>query len=97
MTPETVKYSNGKWVGISLRLWQWVAQDVGLTCKYEEHDLQGILDDVSRGALDAAVGALTITVERERFDFSHSFSALGWVWRSKRCRSQDLLPLSGTS
>jgi ABC-type amino acid transport substrate-binding protein len=54
-----------------------VAQDVGLTYKYEEHDLQGIMDDVSRSALDAAVGALTITAERERFDFSHSFFSTG--------------------
>jgi ABC-type amino acid transport substrate-binding protein len=76
--PFSYKDSNGNWVGISLRLWQWIAQDVGLTYKYEEHDLQGILDGVSRGDLDAAVGALTITAEREkRFDFSHSFFSTG--------------------
>ena len=76
--PFSYKDSDGNWVGISLRLWQWVAQDVGLTYKYEEHDLQGILDGVSRGNLDAAVGAVTITAEREKlFDFSHSFFSTG--------------------
>ena len=76
--PFSYKDSNGNWVGISLRLWQWVAHDVGLTYKYEEHDLQGLLDGVSRGNLDAAVGALTITAQREKlFDFSHTFFSTG--------------------
>jgi ABC-type amino acid transport substrate-binding protein len=76
--PFSYKDSNGQWVGISLRLWQWVAQDIGLTYRYEEHDLQGLLDGVSRGDLDVGVGALTITAEREKlFDFSHSFFSTG--------------------
>lgn len=78
--PFSYKDSNGKWIGISVRLWQWVAQDIGLTYKFEEHDLQGLLEGVRRGKLDAAVGALTITAEREKlFDFSHPFfnSGLG--------------------
>jgi len=76
--PFSYKDSNGKWIGISVRLWQWVAQDIGLTYKFEEHDLQGLLEGVRRGKLDAAVGALTITAEREKlFDFSHPFFNTG--------------------
>jgi hypothetical protein len=76
--PFSYKDSPNKWSGISVALWRWVAQDVGLTYKFEEHDLQGLLDGVSRGDLDVAVGALTITAEREkRFDFSHSFFSTG--------------------
>jgi ABC-type amino acid transport substrate-binding protein len=76
--PFSFKDNNGKWVGISLRLWQWVAEDIGITYEYEEHDLQGLLDGVSHGDLDAAISALTITAEREKlFDFSHSFFNTG--------------------
>ena len=76
--PFSYKDSPNKWSGISVALWRWVAQDVGLTYKFEEHDLQGLVDGVSRGDLDVAVGALTITAEREkRFDFSHSFFNTG--------------------
>lgn len=76
--PFSFKDSNGKWLGISVRLWETVAQDIGLTFEYEEHDLQGLINGVSRGDLDVAVGALTITAEREKlFDFSHSFFNTG--------------------
>ena len=76
--PFSYKDGNGNWVGISLRLWRWVAQDVGLSYKLEERDLHGLLDGVSRGDLDGAVGALTITAEREKlFDFSHAFFSSG--------------------
>jgi ABC-type amino acid transport substrate-binding protein len=89
--PFSYKDSNGNWVGISLRLWQWVAQDAGLTYKYEEHDLQGLLDGVSRGDLDAAVGALTITAQREKlFDFSHSFFSTGLGVAVKKMPSTGL-------
>jgi ABC-type amino acid transport substrate-binding protein len=76
--PFSYKDSNGEWVGISVRLWQLVAKDIGLNYKFEEHDLHGLLDGVSRGDLDAAVGALTINAAREKlFDFSHSFFNAG--------------------
>lgn len=76
--PFSFKDNNGNWVGLSVRLWQWIAEDVGFTYEYEEYDLQGILKGLRHGNLDAAVGALTINAERETFlDFSHTFFISG--------------------
>lgn len=76
--PFAFKNSAGEWEGISVSLWQAIADDVGLTYAWEERDLPGLLDGVSDGSLDAAIGALTITAAREtRFDFSHAFFHTG--------------------
>jgi polar amino acid transport system substrate-binding protein len=76
--PFSFKNSAGEWEGISVSLWQAIADDVGLTYAWEERDLPGLLEGVSDGSLDAAIGALTITVAREtRFDFSHAFFHTG--------------------
>jgi polar amino acid transport system substrate-binding protein len=76
--PFSFKDSKGEWVGISVILWRLVANDIGLKYKFEELGLPELLDGVSHGDLDAGIGPLTITAEREkRFDFTHSFFNTG--------------------
>ena len=88
--PFSYKDKNGEWVGISVILWRLVANDIGLKYKFEEHGLNELLDGVSRGDLDAAIGPLTITAEREKlFDFTHTFfnTGLGVVVKKKPDRT----------
>ena len=88
--PFSYKDNSGEWVGISVILWRLVANDIGLNYKFEEHGLNELLDGVSRGDLDAAIGPLTITAEREKlFDFTHSFfnTGLGVVVKKKPDRT----------
>ena len=76
--PFSYKDSKGEWVGLCVILWQLVANDIGLNYKFEERGLHKLLDGVSRGDLDAAIGPLTINAEREKlFDFTHSFFDAG--------------------
>jgi ABC-type amino acid transport substrate-binding protein len=76
--PFSMKDSAGSWTGISIQLWQQIATDLGLRFEFRELDLQGLLDGVKGGSLDAAVAALTITPEREQiFDFTHPFYTTG--------------------
>jgi len=76
--PFSIKDSVGNWTGISIELWRQIAAALNLRFEFRELDLQGLLDGVKGGSLDAVVAALTITPEREQvFDFTHPFYTTG--------------------
>jgi len=76
--PFVIEQEDGRWSGLSVELWMRVAQELGLAYRYERRDLAGLLDGLEDRSLDVAVGALTLSDEREkRFDFSHSYYAGG--------------------
>ncbi len=76
--PFVIKNADGTYSGISIELWRQIAEELNLTYEYEERDLTGLLEGLEVGTLDAVVGALTITSEREeKFDFTHPFYTTG--------------------
>lgn len=76
--PFAMKADDGQWTGISIQLWEQIAELLELDYTYEETDLQGLLDGVAGGRYDAGVAALTVTAERERtLDFTHPFHTTG--------------------
>jgi polar amino acid transport system substrate-binding protein len=76
--PFSIKRSDGTWEGLSIELWQAIAQDLGLDYEFKEMFLGELLDGVADNSLTASVAALTVTVEREkRMDFSHPFYTTG--------------------
>ena len=55
-----------------------LADELDLSYRLEETTLQGMIDGVAAGRYDAAVGALTITEQREeRVDFTFPFYSTG--------------------
>lgn len=76
--PFSIKRSDGSWEGLSIQLWQEIAQDLGLDYEFREMTLGELLDGVTDNSLNASVAALSVTVEREkRVDFSHPFFNTG--------------------
>jgi ABC-type amino acid transport substrate-binding protein len=76
--PFAIRSESGAWSGIAVDLWTRIATEQDLRYEYEERDLKGMLRGVQDGELDLAVGAITVTPEREqRFDFSHPFFVTG--------------------
>jgi len=76
--PFAMKNSNGEWEGLSIELWQQIADELKLKYHWKELDLSSLLSEVESAKLDAAIAAITITAEREsRFDFSHAYYATG--------------------
>lgn len=73
--PFVMRQADGSWSGVAIRLWDRIAEDVGLECRYEGRDDVGeVLDGVASGEFIAAVGAITVTRDREeRVDFTHPF------------------------
>jgi len=76
--PFAIKNADGTWSGVSIDLWRQIAERLQLPYEFREKDLQGLIDGVKDGELDAAVAALTVTAERERvLDFTHPFHSTG--------------------
>ena len=76
--PFAARDAAGHWRGLSVELWEDVAQRLGVDFEWRELDLQETLDALEAGDIDVAVAALTITSEREQvFDFSHPYLITG--------------------
>ncbi len=76
--PFVMEGENGEWEGISIDLWQQVADATGKQYEYVPLGFSDLLAQVESGEIDVAVGALTMTAEREAvFDFTHPFYQTG--------------------
>ena len=76
--PFVIRQDDGSLSGIAIDLWRDIASDLGLAYEFRETGLEGMLDGLQDGSLDAAVAALTVTPERENVvDFSHPFHTSG--------------------
>ncbi|GIX47324.1 MAG: amino acid ABC transporter substrate-binding protein [Candidatus Tectimicrobiota bacterium] len=95
--PFAMKRPDGTWEGISIELWQAMAQALNLPYELRELDLQGLLEGVAAGELDAAVAALTVTAAREKvMDFTHPFYTTGLgIAVARRARNLGLGVLEG--
>jgi len=78
--PFVIRHADGRWSGISIDLWRAVAEKLDVDYRFQAFELPELLSAVKRQDVDIAVGALTITEEREESaDFTHTFyvSSLG--------------------
>jgi len=76
--PFAIQQDDGTWSGISVELWNRIAEDLAIDFEFVDTDLDRMIDGVANGNYDAAVAALTVTAEREqRLDFSHAFFSGG--------------------
>lgn len=84
--------------GFDISLWESVADQLGVQTRYETvNDFATLLERVSQGELDVAMGGISITATREmRMDFSHPYlrSGLGILTTSQ---SQHLLEANAPS
>jgi ABC-type amino acid transport substrate-binding protein len=77
--PFVMKGADGSWQGISIALWQRVADAAHFHYRFVEvPSVQAQIDGVADGRLDAAIAAITVTTERTaRVDFSEPYYTTG--------------------
>ncbi len=76
--PFVIHEPDGSWRGISVDLWQKIAEQAGYQYELQPQAFEQLLPGLESGKLDVVVGALTMTAEREeRFDFTHPFYRTG--------------------
>lgn len=82
--PFVMKEKDGSWSGISIDLWERMAASMGVQYEYVEYPLYQIMDSVSAGKVDLAVGAFTISEERELIsDFTYPYYVAGHAIATK--------------
>lgn len=90
--PFVMQTEDGRWEGISIDLWEDIAE--GMNREYELMPMKfsALLDAVENGDVDVAVGALTMTADRDtQFDFSHPFYQTGLSIAIPQVPEQSLL------
>jgi len=76
--PFAMRDASGNWEGLSVALWQDVAEELDAAFEWREMPLAETLDALEAGSADVAIAALTITREREeRVDFTHPYLVSG--------------------
>ena len=76
--PFVMKNAEGEFEGISIYLFEQVAEELDITYRYEETDLNGMLEGLQEGKYDASIAAITVNAEREtKVDFTHPFYTTG--------------------
>lgn len=70
--PFAIQQEDGSWAGISVDLWKQIATTLNFETRWiPVSDVQSQIDLLTTDQADIAVGALTVTSEREqRIDFS---------------------------
>ncbi len=78
VAPFAMRDSRGNWEGLSVDLWQDVADKIGVVFEWRELGVAETLEALEAGEVDVAIAALTVTAEREqRIDFSYPYLASG--------------------
>ncbi len=78
--PFSMKGADGQWTGLSVDLWNDVAQQLNIEFEWREIDeLETLIDAVADGSIDASIAAITVTADRARHvDFSQPYFTAGF-------------------
>lgn len=76
--PFVIEREDGTFEGLTIALWEHIAEETGTPFIYEKRPLNELITGVEQGQLYASAAALTITSEREEsVDFTHPFFVTG--------------------
>lgn len=76
--PFVIKKDDGSFTGISIELWQRIAEEMGLQYEFREVGLSELISGLQDETIDVSVAALTVTAGREQqIDFTHPFHTTG--------------------
>ncbi len=91
--PFVLKNEQGEWAGISIDLWKEMAQELHLDYEFTEMPPADMLLAVESGAVDLAVGPITITAQREaKLDFTHPYEQSGLSLGINQTPESGILP-----
>lgn len=72
--PFIYRDETGELHGISIWLWEQLAEELGYTYQYREMSLEGIIASLERDSIDLSINPLTVTSDRiERIGFTQPF------------------------
>lgn len=94
--PFSFKSSDGSWTGISIDLWDAVAQDLGLEYEIHEYQLEELIEATHEKKVDVAVAAIGMTAARnDLIEFSYPFFGAGLAMAVKAGHAGSLWDFLG--
>ena len=77
--PPFVMVDDGRYHGMAVELWEWLAEQLGHESEYVElSNVRALVDAAASGEIDVALTNLTVTkVRAERIDFTHPWFDAG--------------------
>jgi len=76
--PFSMRSADGQWTGISIEMFEAIAEQLQFEVVWQERTLANLLSEVRDGQLDASVAAISVTSSREtELDFSHAYYSSG--------------------
>ena len=93
--PFAMKGADGAWTGISIELWQHIADLLHWQTTFREYPtVPDMLQATAEGSIDASIAAITVTGERERtVDFTQPFFTTGLGIAVPQRRELEWLPI----
>lgn len=88
VAPFAMQDSNGNWTGLTIELWEDIAEEMGVEYQYIQLPLAENIQSVHTKTTDVALGAISITESREQLvDFTHTYFTSGLGIITKQTRS----------
>lgn len=64
--PFAMKDADGRWTGLSVDVWEQAAGELGVRYEYIETPVNRLMEDVTRGKVDLAMGEIAVSPDRAR-------------------------------
>ena len=110
--PPFESLENNEIVGIEVDIMDLIAQDLGMTVKYEQMDFDSVIPGVQAGKFDVGMSGITITEDRQKnCDFTNPYFMASQaivvtpdspitarrIWKERRSPSRPAPPLRSTA
>lgn len=90
--PFIIKGTDGRYSGLSVSLWEKIADELGIQYEYQEYDLKGLINALENNEIDLCINPLTVTSQRVRsFDFTQPFFITNLAIATNREHKSQLL------
>jgi ABC-type amino acid transport substrate-binding protein len=104
--PFSMKKTDGLWEGLSIEIWQAIAQDLGVEFELREYSFEQLPDEVKRGEVDVVLAVAATEQHEIMMDLSHPYLRSGsaiavtaeptehsWLRFAARLVSLNVLPV----
>lgn len=78
VAPPFAKVDGENYSGLAIDLWKEIADEQGWSYRFQQYNLDGLLNATTDEHIDVGLGAITATAERaKRMDFTHTITSSG--------------------
>jgi len=92
VAPPFIVDSNGRYSGLSIDLWEQIADSLHLKYTRKAYSIEELLEAIQTGEVDVAISPLTVTSSRIRkFSFSQPYYITNLAFATKVKKSNDMI------